>query len=54
VKLPAPVSELGELWLGAASVTPLLRSGVRENCSEGAGGGFFYRFRSPGAGVETS
>jgi hypothetical protein len=26
VKLPAPVSELGELWLGTASVTPLLRS----------------------------
>jgi hypothetical protein len=33
VKLPAPVSELGELWLGAASVTPLLRSGDGEKLS---------------------
>jgi hypothetical protein len=39
VKLPAPVSELGELWLGVVSVTPLLGSGDGENCHEGTGGG---------------
>jgi hypothetical protein len=33
VKLPAPVSELRELWLGAVSVTPLLGSGDGEKLS---------------------
>jgi hypothetical protein len=41
VKLPAPVSELRELWLGTASATPLLGSGDGENYREGARGGSF-------------